>query len=90
MNDDERKQIHEKAQEIYKVLLLDNRLNCTCDDYERETEFHHAYSHYHHCMLWQVAHAIERSIMYCEGYRVINGSWTKTSVNQKDMGNEQK
>ena len=48
-------------QDIWEILLLDSNLRCTCDDAERDTEIFQAKGHYHHCMLWQVARAIEIS-----------------------------
>jgi hypothetical protein len=49
------------SQDIWKILLLDTDLRCTCDEVIREPEFHQAQGHYHHCMLWQVAKAVEVS-----------------------------
>jgi hypothetical protein len=66
-----------KAQAIYEILLKDDRLHCTCDDGIREESFFQAQGHYHHCMLWQVSRAIELSLMYCAGYRLVNGKMTK-------------
>lgn len=61
------------AQAIYEMLLKDDRLRCTCDEFVRETSFYQAQGHYHHCMLWQVARAIEISLMYRDGFRLVNG-----------------
>jgi hypothetical protein len=66
-----------EQQQIYEILLKDDRLRCTCDDVVRETSFRQAQGHYHHCILWQVARAIEISLKYRDGYRLINGRLTK-------------
>lgn len=52
------------AQILYEIMLLNPRFHCTCDEVVRETEIFQAQGHYHHCMLWQVAHAIELSYRY--------------------------
>jgi hypothetical protein len=67
-----------EQQKIYEILLKDDRLRCTCDESYREDSFHQAQGHYHHCMLWQVVRAIELSLMYRDGYRLVNGRMTKT------------
>ena len=48
-------------QDIWEILLLDPDLRCTCDEVIREKEIYQAQGHYHHCMLWQVARAVEVS-----------------------------
>lgn len=48
-------------QDIWEILLLEPDLRCTCDEVIRETEIYQAQGHYHHCMLWQVARAVEIS-----------------------------
>ncbi len=48
-------------QDIWEILLLDPDLRCTCDEVIRETDIYQAKGHYHHCMLWQVARAVEIS-----------------------------
>lgn len=48
-------------QDIWEILLLEPDLRCTCDEVIREKEIHRAKGHYHHCMLWQVARAVEIS-----------------------------
>lgn len=53
------------AQEIWEVLLKDNWLRCTCAEELREDKILQAKGHYHHCMLWQVAQAVEVSLKYC-------------------------
>lgn len=50
-------------QRIYTQLLKDDRLRCTCDELVREVGYFQAKGHYHHCMLWQVATAIEVSLL---------------------------
>jgi hypothetical protein len=67
------------AQAIYEILLKDDRLRCTCDESFREDSIFQANGHYHHCMLYQVARAIKLSLMYHDGYRVVNGRITKPS-----------
>ena len=69
----------EKAQAIYEILLKDDNLRCTCDDVVREETYFQAGGHYHHCMLYQVSRAIEISLIYCDGYRLVNGRMVKTS-----------
>jgi hypothetical protein len=59
------------AQQIYEICLKDDRLRCTCDEVIRETSFFQAAGHYHHCMLYQVAHAIELSLRYCNSQKEI-------------------
>jgi hypothetical protein len=46
-------------QDIWDILLLDPDLQCTCDEVIRETDIYQAKGHYHHCMLYQVAHTVE-------------------------------
>ncbi len=46
-------------QDIWDILLLDPDLRCTCDEVIRETDIYQAKGHYHHCMLYQVAHTVE-------------------------------
>ena len=65
-----------REQSIYELMLLYPDFRCTCDEVIRETEIHQAKGHYHSCMLWLVAHAIERSFMYSDGYRLVNGKMT--------------
>lgn len=48
-------------QEVYELMLKDDRLQCTCDESVREESYYQAKGHYHHCMLWQTARAIELS-----------------------------
>lgn len=55
------------AQEVYTGRLQDENLKCTCDDKVRDTEIFKAKGHYHHCMLFQVARAIERTIVRSKG-----------------------
>jgi hypothetical protein len=55
------------SQDIWEILLLDTQLRCTCDEVIREKEFHQAQGHYHHCMLWQVARAVEISLRIMRG-----------------------
>ena len=55
------------AQDIWEILLLDPNLRCTCDEVIREKEVHQAQGHYHHCMLWQVAHAVEICLRLMRG-----------------------
>ena len=50
-------------QKIYTLLLEDDHLRCTCDELIREDSYFQAKGHYHHCMLWQVARAIEISLL---------------------------
>ncbi len=57
---------NQDAQAVWDRLLKDNYLCCTCDDYMREEKFVHALGHYHHCMLYQVARAVELSLKYCK------------------------
>jgi hypothetical protein len=59
------------SQDIWEILLLDPKLRCTCDDVIRETEIHQAQGHYHHCMLWQVARAIEISLRIMHGDKFV-------------------
>jgi hypothetical protein len=68
--------VDEDAQAIYEIMLKDDRLRCTCDESYREDNYFQATGHYHHCMLYQVTRAIEASLKYRDGYRVINGRWT--------------
>ncbi len=70
-------------QAIYEILLKDDRLRCTCDEVVREEKFHQAQGHYHHCMLYQVTRAIEISLKYCDGYRLVNGKIVKTNGTEK-------
>ena len=65
------------AQAIYEILLKNDRLQCTCDESFREESYYQAQGHYQHCMLWQVAKAIELSLKYRDGYRLVNGRITK-------------
>ena len=51
-------------QAIYEVMLLDDRLRCTCDESYREEKYFQAQGHYHHCMLHQVTCAIELSLKF--------------------------
>jgi hypothetical protein len=74
------KQLDTDRQAIYEILLRDDRLRCTCDESVREERFFQAQGHYTHCMLWQVSRAIEISLMYQNGYRLINGKLTKSSL----------
>lgn len=55
------------AQDVWEILLLDSDLRCTCDEVIREQEFHQAQGHYHHCMLWQVARAVEVTMRIWRG-----------------------
>lgn len=73
----------EREQAIYDLMLLYPDFKCTCDDSIRETKIHQAKGHYHHCMLWLVAHAIERSFMYSDGYRLVNGRMVLDSQQRK-------
>ena len=57
----------DKAQEIYNILLLDTQLRCTCDEVIREEFIFEARGHYHHCMLWQVARAVDISLRIMQG-----------------------
>jgi hypothetical protein len=50
-----------KNQAIYEICLKDDRLRCTCDEIIREESWFQAQGHYHQCMLYQVARAIELS-----------------------------
>ena len=68
-----RKITNPEAQEIYEILLKDDRFRCTCDEVVREESFFQVLGHYHHCMLYQVSRAIELSLMYRDGYRLVNG-----------------
>jgi hypothetical protein len=72
-----------KSQAIYDICLKDTQLRCTCDEVLREGNFFQAQGHYHHCMLWQVTRAIELSLMYSEGYRLIDG---KMCLSGKELG----
>jgi hypothetical protein len=51
-------------QAIYETMLLDDRLQCTCDEIVRERSYFQAAGHYHHCMLYQVVRAIEISLKF--------------------------
>jgi len=62
-----------EKQAIWEILLKDDRLRCTCDESYREDNYFQATGHYHHCMLYQVARAIELSLKYRDGYRLVNG-----------------
>lgn len=76
----------EECQAIYEILLEDDRLRCTCDESYREDTYFQAGGHYHYCMLYQVARAIELSLKYRDGYRVVNGKMTlspKDGVKQR-------
>ena len=73
-----------KAQEIYEICLKDDRLDCTCDEVVREDTHFQALGHYHHCKLYQVARAIELSLMYCDGYRLVNGRMVLNPQLKKD------
>lgn len=53
---------HELQQEIWTKRLLDEQLRCTCDEVIREKKWFQAMGHYHHCMLYQVGKAIQRTI----------------------------
>lgn len=75
----------EEAQAIWEICLKDSQLRCTCDEVIREEEFHQARGHYHHCMLWQVTRAIELSLMYRDGYRLVNH---KMIVPNKKLGDD--
>ena len=66
-----------REQAVYELMLLYTDFRCTCDEVVRETEIYQAKGHYHHCMLWLVSHAIERSFMYSDGYRLVNGKMVK-------------
>jgi hypothetical protein len=68
----------QNKQAIYEILLKDDRLRCTCDEVVREQSYFQAQGHYHHCMLWQVARSIELSLMYCDGYRLVDGKMVKS------------
>ena len=68
------------TQAIYAIMLKDNRLRCTCDEVVREDSFFQAQGHYHHCMLYQVTRAIEISLKYCDGYRLVNGKIIKPQL----------
>jgi hypothetical protein len=59
------------SQDIWEILLLDPNLRCTCDEVIREEEIHQAKGHYHHCMLWQVAHAVEISLRILHGDKFV-------------------
>ena len=47
------------SQDIWNIIVLHPDLRCTCDEAGKETEIHQARGHYHHCMLWQVARAVD-------------------------------
>jgi hypothetical protein len=66
-----------EAQAIYEILLKDDKLRCTCGESFREDEFFQAAGHYHQCMLWQVARAIEISLKYRDGFRLVDGKIIK-------------
>jgi uncharacterized protein YycO len=70
-----------EAQAIYEILLKDDWLRCTCDESYREDSYHQAQGHYHHCMLWQVARAIEISLKYRDGFRLVDGKIIKEKSN---------
>jgi hypothetical protein len=57
------------AQRIYTQLLKDDRLRCTCDQLVREDSYFQAKGHYHNCMLWQVARAIQVSLLTKEALK---------------------
>jgi hypothetical protein len=59
------------SQDVWEILLLDNQLRCTCDEVMREKEIFQAEGHYHHCMLWQVARAVEISIRIMHGDKFV-------------------
>lgn len=46
-------------QAAYTQALKDNRVDCTCDEATKETDIVQARGHYQHCMLYQIARAIE-------------------------------
>jgi hypothetical protein len=56
--------MNKREQAIYELLIKDNYLRCTCDEFVRETSFFQAEGHYHHCMLYQVTQAIRISLKY--------------------------
>jgi hypothetical protein len=68
-----------EAQAIWEIVLRDDRLRCTCDEVVREERHYQALGHYHHCMLYQVARAIELSLMFRDGFRLVNGKMVKHS-----------
>jgi hypothetical protein len=78
----------EAAQAIYEIVLKDDRLRCTCDESYREDSHFQAMGHYHHCMLYQVARAIELSLRYRDGYRLVNGKMTISSEDGGKHRNE--
>ena len=47
-------------EKLYQEMLKDEKLRCTCDESFREYEFHQAEGHYHQCMLYQVARALNK------------------------------
>jgi hypothetical protein len=61
-----------EKQAIYEIMLKDDRLQCTCDESYREDSYFQATGHYHHCMLYQVTRAIELSLKYRDGFRLVN------------------
>jgi hypothetical protein len=60
-----------QEQEIWEILLLYPGLRCTCDEAIKEKEIFQVYGHYHHCMLWLVAHAIEVSLRISQGNKFV-------------------
>jgi hypothetical protein len=60
-----------KEQEIWEILLLYPDLRCTCDEVIREDTIFQAKGHYHHCMLWIVAHAIKVSLRVSNGDKFV-------------------
>jgi hypothetical protein len=65
-------QLDNDRQAIYEMCLKDDRLRCTCDEVVRDESFFQAQGHYHQCMLYQVSKTIELSLMYRDGYRLVN------------------
>jgi calcineurin-like phosphoesterase family protein len=73
-----------EAQAIYEILLKDDNLRCTCDEYVRKESYFQVQGHYHHCMLWQVARAIEISLKYRDGYRLVDGKIIKEKSKREE------
>ena len=82
------KQQKSKEQEAYEIMCLYPQLRCTCDEGIREQSINQAKGHYHHCMLWIVAHAIEVSLRLGQGDKFVFDESGKSGRFQTDYARE--
>lgn len=53
-----------EEEDIYRRMLKDDKVRCTCDEAFNETDIKQASGHYHSCMLYQIIRAIRLTLKY--------------------------